>query len=134
MVARLATVRTTAALEGPLRVGPINFWKSPLKGLYVSVRIILQHSTLFYDLQIRIDFYMCMMYDVTLYVHIYLLFSSQARCLVDVRSVLWPRRHPRSVSEKVPSYSAAFRVLLMTPKYLQNLFSYFPKYCTNSYK
>ena len=41
MVARLATVRTTAALEGPLRVGPINFWKSPLRGLYAFVLIIL---------------------------------------------------------------------------------------------
>ena len=30
--------------------------------------------------------------------------------------------------------SEAFHVLLITPKNLQNVFSYFPKYCTNSYK
>ena len=56
-VARLATVRTTASLEGPLRVGPTNFWKSPLRGLYVFVRIVLRYSTLFYDLQIRNFFF-----------------------------------------------------------------------------
>ena len=53
-VARLATVCTTAALEGPVQVGPTNFWKSPLRGLYVSVMIVLQCSMTYrYELTYR---------------------------------------------------------------------------------
>ena len=120
-VAQLAIVCTMAVLEGPLQVGPTNFWKSPLRGLYVSIMIILQYSMRFYDLQIRMAF--CV-YDVwyDFIVCIFLLFSNQAQCLVNTCSTLWPRGHPQAVSKLIPYYSVVFRVLLITPKYLQKPF------------
>ena len=65
VVAQLAIVCTMAALEGPLQVGLTDFWKSPLRGLYISVMIILQYSMRFYDLQIQMAFCVYVMYDMT---------------------------------------------------------------------
>ena len=125
VVVQLATMRIRAALEGPLRVGLINFLEIAPQGL---VHFCHDYSAVFYEILwfTDTDGLLCVcdvQYD--LIVDIFLLFSDQARCLVNTRSTLWPQGHPRAVSELIAYYSVVFQVLLITPKYLQKPFSIF---------
>jgi hypothetical protein len=124
-----ALAHTTMALGSSLRVSLLNFWTRPMGACMFTDRTF-SYVPCFYVFQMwpfRVWILWCMSHSLHFRNSCVFPFPIQALCIMT--SVMFP-----SVLLIVLKASKGFRVLLMSPKYLQRSRLSIPTYCTCTHK